>query len=288
MSKQMTESELILNADGSVYHLQLLPEDIAETIFLVGDPERVSEVSKYFDTIELRKAHREFVTHTGLYQGKRYSVLSTGIGTDNIDIVLTELNLLFNADLKERVLRTERKRIRLIRLGTSGTVHPEWKPGKVVYSAAAIGLDGLAWHYGLDAAHVDLNFSQMTNWSELSAKPYRIPGSHDLINLFSDEYDESITLTCTGFYHPQGRSLESNFPLAFTSESLFKAGVQNLEMETSGIYLLAKYFGFEAISINALLANRSTGEFHSNPSVVIEAMIKKSLEILATADKATE
>ncbi len=288
MSKQMTESELILNADGSVYHLQLLPGDIAETIFLVGDPERVSEVSKYFDTIELQKSHREFVTHTGLYQGKRYSVLSTGIGTDNIDIVLTELNLLFNADLKERVFKPVRKRIRLIRLGTSGTVQADWNPGMVVYSSEAIGLDGLAWHYGYDSTLVDSNFSNVTNWSELLAKPYRIEGSPSLIALFSSCFTPSVTLTCTGFYHPQGRALESAFPLAFTTASLAKAGVQNLEMETSGIYLLANYFGFEAISINALLANRSTGQFHSSPSAVIDTMIQNVLEIIATADKATE
>ncbi|TNE82370.1 MAG: phosphorylase [Bacteroidetes bacterium] len=287
MSKQMSESELILNPDGSVYHLHLLPSDIAETIFLVGDPERVHEVSIHFDTIEVKKAHREFVTHTGTYQGSRFSVLSTGIGTDNIDIVLNELNLLFNADLSARKFYPKRKSIRLVRLGTSGTVNPEWKPGKVVLSKEAIGLDGLAWYYGFDSRSIAAHFSKMTNWSVLLAKPYVIEASSLLLNLFSSRFETSTTLTCTGFYHPQGRSLESDSSLPITSETLLKAGIGNLEMETSGIYLLAQYFGFEALSVNALLANRSTGEFHPNPASVVKEMIQSALDIMATSDKAS-
>lgn len=287
MSEQMKESELILNTDGSVYHLHLLPSDIAETIILVGDPERVVEVSKHFDFIEVNKAHREFVTHTGYLNGTRLSVVSTGIGTDNIDIVLNELNLLVNADLNSRRFNPIAKSINLVRLGTSGTTNPSWEPGTIVYSKEAVGLDGLAWYYGYGSNYGASDFQSMTNWSDSLAKPYRIKAGRNMITKFQAHFQPSITLTCTGFYHPQGRSLSHVGKLPFDADLLHAAGIGNLEMETSGIYLLADYFGFEAISINALLANRVSGEFHEKPSKVVNEMIEIALNLLTNPDKAS-
>lgn len=284
MTKQGQLSELILNKDGSVYHLHLLPHQIAENIVLVGDPERVKKVSKRFDSIDFEIENREFITHTGSYKGKKFSVISTGIGTDNIDIVLNELNFLWNFDLDTRSPLPKRKRPIIMRLGTSGSVDLDTKVGNLIFSSEAVGLDGLAWFYGYTEKSVYKDFIKATNWSSLQSKPYRVKCSEELKNLFSHALNSGRTLTCTGFYHPQGRKFEEGFKLPFEIEQLSKAKITNLEMETAGIYLLSDYFGFKAISINALLANRVDGTFYQNAEELIEKMIQISIDILAKSD----
>ncbi|MCK4749346.1 MAG: nucleoside phosphorylase, partial [Bacteroidales bacterium] len=208
----ISHTDLILNPDGSIYHLHLLPDDIAETIILVGDPGRVQQVSSHFDSVEIRKSNREFVAHTGQYRGKRLSVLSTGIGTDNIDIVLNELDALLNVDLETRTLKSERKHLKLIRIGTSGALHSDIPVGSRIVTRIAGGLDGL-YHFYNDMNSVYVTglaeaFMAYTSWKKSLADPYFIHGSQYLINLFSEpEQVSGITLSTPGFYGPQVRSI---------------------------------------------------------------------------------
>lgn len=286
---QLKPSELILNADSSIYHLNLLPEDLAETVITVGDPDRVSLVSNYFDTIEIKKGKREFLTHTGTLNGKRISVISTGIGTDNIDIVLNELDALVNINFQTRTIHKVKKQLDIVRIGTSGSIQPDIPINSVLISEYAIGFDSLLRFY--DAAHVmhtemEAEFLKHTNWSKLKSVPYIVSYDSFLAKKFEElNFIKGFTATNVGFYGPQGRILRIkteddslNDKLASFSYKNFK--ITNLEMETSGIYGLAKLLGHRAISLNSIIANRSTGEFSENPTKIMDELIQITLTTL--------
>lgn len=265
----MNESELILNPDGSVYHLALLPEEIADTIILVGDQDRVPKVSKYLDRIDVRKQKREFVAHTGWLGKKKITILSTGIGTDNIDIVINELDALANIDFKTRAVKPVLKSLTLIRIGTSGAIHPAVNLDDIIISKYAIGTDALGQYFEVQQHPHPL----LPPWSY-------IIGRHDFdLGPFPVPFQEGITLTCPGFYNPQGRVLritsKYNLPIEKLNSILINnTPITNLEMETSGIYLLADLLGHKAISFNAILAQRLDGKFSINPEKTIDQLIK--------------
>ncbi|GMN08932.1 nucleoside phosphorylase [Croceitalea sp. MTPC9] len=283
----LAASELILNADGSIYHLNLLPQDIAKTIITVGDPERVSDVSKHFDKVEVKKEKREFHTHTGIVNGKRISVISTGIGTDNIDIVFNELDALVNIDFTTRTEKTKKTRLDFIRIGTSGAIQLNIPIDSFLLTETAIGLDGLM-HFYKKKIFENQNFSDkliaFLKWESHNITPYVFDCSPDLANsLKSNRIRFGTTVTNAGFYGPQGRSIRLNPKLEDFHQKLssFKSQgkqITNLEMETAGIYGLAKLLGHRAVSMNAILANRATGEFSNNPSKTVEELIKYCLE----------
>ncbi|SFC29159.1 uridine phosphorylase [Flagellimonas taeanensis] len=282
-------SELILNPDGSIYHLNLLPEDIAETIITVGDPERVHEVSKYFDSIEIRKGKREFLTHTGHLSRKRLTVISTGIGTDNIDIVLNELDALANIDFPSRQVKNKKKQLGIIRIGTSGTIRPEIPIDSFLMSTSAIGLDGLL-HFYEDSSHrnraMEKALIKHLDWGGHHIVPYVVDSDAHLRKVFvSPDVYSGITVTNSGFYGPQGRILRlapkvSDFQDKLASFSFEGQQITNLEMETAGIYGLAKLMGHKAVSLNAILANRATAEFSTDGGKTIDSLIKFALERL--------
>lgn len=284
---ELGPSELILNPDGSVYHLHLLPEEISNVIITVGDPDRVSAVTKHFDNVELSKQHREFVTQTGTFKGKRLTVISTGIGTDNVDIVLHELDALVNIDLKNRRVKEEHTALKFIRLGTSGALQSDIELGTWLVSTAAFGYDDLLHFYGgtRDSQEDARRLQEHLDGLPL---PYYTTASPTLLGKFSSEkYVYGNTLTMPGFYAPQGRALRLSNP---TSERFHRFAnftlkdgslLTNLEMETAGIYGLSDILGHDAISISALLANRMNGAFHPNPQSVVDEMIEHSLEIVA-------
>ncbi|WP_149275842.1 nucleoside phosphorylase [Pareuzebyella sediminis] len=288
---QLSPSELILNADGSIYHLNLLPEDIADTIITVGDPDRVRSVSKYFETIEIKKGKREFLTHTGTFHGKRLTVLSTGIGTDNVDIVLNELDALANIDFPSRSPKNSLKTLDIVRIGTSGAVQEDIPVDSFIMSDLAIGLDGLLHFYdSSDILHREIGTALMSHcdWSEEKPHPYVVEYDRKLGDLLnSNRIRLGITLTNSGFYGPQGRKLRlnpSDEGLTRKIASFIYEGrkITNLEMETSGIYGLAKLLGHRAVSMNCILANRVTGTFSPDPSKTINALIEYTLEKLTS------
>jgi len=280
-------SELILNEDLSVYHLKLLPEDIASTIIMVGDQNRVPLVSKHFDNIEVIKSNREFTTHTGYIGKKRISVISTGIGVDNIDIVFNELDILTSIDLKSRTLKNNKQKLNIIRLGTTGTLSNQIPLDDILFSKYAIGVDGIPYHYKFqdDLFENELSdtFLSSTNWDPRLAKPYSVRCSNYLWGeLYENQYKQGITLTMNGFYGPQGRSLKT----ALSQPNLLKTcgniehdklRITNLEMETAGIYAFGKIFDHDVLSINTVLANRFKGTFSSNPIKAIKRMIMLTL-----------
>lgn len=282
-------SELILNPDGSIYHLNLLPEDIATTIITVGDPERVHEVSKYFDSVEIRKGKREFLTHTGHLSGKRLTVISTGIGTDNIDIVLNELDALVNIDFASRQVKSEKKQLGIIRIGTSGTIRPEIPIDSFLMSTSAIGLDGLLHFYrDTDPRNkaMERALIKHLDWGGHHIIPYAVDSDAKLKKLFVlPGVHSGITVTNSGFYGPQGRILRLapkvlDFQDKLASFSFEGQHITNLEMETAGIYGLAQLMGHKAVSLNAILANRATGEFSTDGGKTIDSLIKFTLERL--------
>ncbi|MFT5737819.1 MAG: uridine phosphorylase [Maribacter sp.] len=288
---QLSPAELILNADGSIYHLNLLPQDIATTIITVGDPDRVSDVSQYFDSIDLQKGKREFLTHTGVLNGKRISVISTGIGTDNIDIVLNELDALVNIDFKTRTVNKNHIRLKLVRIGTSGAIQPEIPIDSFLMSKYAIGFDGLLHFYKHDlGTHKNLEdaFIAHTQWAPEKARPYIVDFDESLgKELLDNRIRLGFTATNTGFYGPQGRELrlaarQSGIMSRMASFSFDGLQITNLEMETSGIYALAKLLGHQAVSLNCILANRTNGEFSKNPEKAIKELIQHTLTKLTS------
>ncbi len=284
-------SELILNADQSVYHLNLHPEDLAPTVILVGDPDRVPRVSRYFDHIELKKSKREFFTHTGTLNGLRISVVSTGIGTDNIDIVLNELDALVNIDFQQREVRSTVKALNLIRLGTSGALQADIPTDALVLSDLAIGFDGLLHFYEsekIQVADVQFAFLEYSDWSVFKAIPYVVQANPELCDhLHSEDMIRGFTATQPGFYAPQGRSLRlkpeppnlSQILSAFRHRNL---RITNMEMETAGIFGLARLMGHKAASVNCILANRITGTFSPDPAAAVDHMIQTTLRNLTT------
>jgi len=283
-------SELILNEDGSIYHLGLLPEEIASTIITVGDPARVQKISVYFDSIEVKKQKREFCTHTGTYKGRRITVMSTGMGTDNIDIALTELDALVNIDLKAKRIKDELTSLDIIRIGTTGSIRKEIPVSSYIISELALGFDGLMHYYADDSflrKDIAEAFVEQTNWSAKKAFPYVVEGSKDLLSrLSSDATIKGFTGTNVGFYGPQGRVLRGEVPDPEMNNKIGEFqyngySVTNLEMETSGIYGISKLLGHNAASMNLVLANRATGEFLENASEMMDKLILYTLDKIA-------
>jgi len=286
----ISHTDLILNTDGSIYHLHLLPEDIADTVILVGDPGRVSMVSTHFDKVELVKENREFVTHTGSCSGKRITVLSTGIGCDNIDIVINELDALANIDLVSRKPHREHKILNFIRIGTSGALHADISPGARIIAEVAGGLDGL-YHFYRDAEDHMLwplseSFTSHTAWPTKLADPYFIRGSHKLLQMLSEPGMLSgITLSTPGFYAPQVRSLR--LP-PVDPELVGKIGsfrfenmrINNFEMESSALYALAAMLNHHAITLCVAVANRISLEFLDNYHTAVDGLIETVLNKL--------
>lgn len=278
----ISETDLILNPDGSIYHLNLLPEDIASTVITVGDPGRVSEVSRHFDNIELKKGKREFLTHTGYVGKKRVTVISTGIGTDNIDIVLNELDALVNIDFNRRLPKAKLTSLDIIRIGTSGSIQHDIEIGSMMISEYALGLDSLMHYYvhNLDGDERELQDTAHSYFHHLKGlTPYVTSAAKPLIEKFGKHCAKGVTVTTPGFYGPQGREVraKTSMPDFIELLSAFRLGelrLTNLEMETAGIYALAKALGHQAVSINAILGNRLTSEFSTSPETVISRAIE--------------
>lgn len=287
----IASTELILNPDGSVYHLCLLPEEVAHKVIFVGDPERIPGVTRHFDSIEMQKSKREFHTATGYFKGQRMTVLSTGIGTDNIDIVLNELDALVNIDLKSRTINENKVKLKIMRLGTCGGLQPENMPGTIVRSRFSVGMDGLLDYYqGGRLEELEMRFRQYLSGIENMDFPFYAVKDAESVNEIFQKYPEikqGITFTAKGFYGPQGRSLGrltvTNPQIidvfsGFSFYHIYKA--LNLEMETAGILGLGGLLGHECVSLSVILANRPKGVFAENPAQCVETLIEKGLEIM--------
>ncbi|MES2702578.1 MAG: nucleoside phosphorylase [Bacteroidota bacterium] len=289
-SGAIAPSELIVTNKGTIYHLDLAPEQLANTVITVGDPDRVGSVSKHFDRITHRAQHREFVTHTGYIGSKQLSVVSTGIGPDNIDIVFNELDALVNIDFATRKVKPETRSLNIIRLGTCGGLQPDVPADSFVVSSYAVGLDNLLHYYiaenDADEAGLLQAFAAQTPFANAGIRPYITRSSDALRSHFTDGFVHGVTATCPGFYAPQGRMLRK--PIAFPGlpETLaaFSHGqhrIVNFEMETSAIYGLGKLLGHEYLSISTVVANRSNKTFSTDAVGAVDRMIRKSLEIIS-------
>ncbi|MFI3287391.1 MAG: nucleoside phosphorylase [Rikenellaceae bacterium] len=278
-------SELIINEDGSVFHLHACPGEIAETIILVGDPARSDYVASFFDSVELRRANRELVTNTGMYGGKRISVVSTGMGCDNIDIVVTELDALFNVDFETREIKEEKTQLTIVRLGTSGGVRHDIHIGDFAMSTAAVGICGLAYFYvGSDEVRnieLEEKFIEASKPNPDRARPYIVDADSDLVELFAPISKGSLTLSASGFYGPQGRVVRLALDDANYFEGLEKAGVGNIEMEAAAIYLLGKLLGHKTLAVCAIIAQRAEGGSKPNYGAIIEKLVTESLKTLS-------
>ncbi len=291
MARRIEESELIINNDGSVFHLHLKPGELAENIILVGDPDRVKVVASYFDEIELEKRNREFVSTTGLYRGKRFSVVATGIGTDNIDIVMNELDALVNVDFETRQVKDQLTTLNLVRIGTSGSLQKDLPVDSCLLSEKAIGFDGLLNFYAnrdsvSDIAFED-EFKSSVDWNEKLTSPYVVNASPDLLEkLSNNDFNTGVTISAPGFYGPQGRVIRLGLVDSDINEKIsnFVYGnfrITNYEMECSAIYGLSKLLGHKAATVCAIIANRKAGEYSKDYKPVIKTLIKKVLDSLA-------
>lgn len=286
--QKLSEADLIINPDGSIYHLNLLPEDIADTVITVGDLDRVPEISKHFDSIEVKKGKREFVTHTGYLGKKRITVISTGIGTDNIDIVFNELDALVNIDFASRTIKKELKSLDIIRIGTSGAIQPDIPMGTILASSFGLGFDALMNYYIHQVAGEEHSLleSIKSHFSHIRGiHPYLTAADDTLLQTIGKDMAQGITITAPGFYAPQGRQVRAknavpDFISQLNSFSQGKHRITNLEMETAGIYALAKTLGHKALSVNAILASRVKFEFSNQPEKIVEQAIKTVLERL--------
>ena len=283
---KISPTDLIINPDGTIYHLNLHPENIADIIIAVGDPDRVKFVSQYFDSIELQVSKREFVTHTGYLNGKRLSVISSGIGTDNVEILMNELDALVNIDFNTLEVKPEHKTLNIIRLGTSGSLQGSIPVNSFVVSKLGIGLDALGFFYETKPNEI---VEKIKKDFELEFMPYCNPAGNDLFQLFtqntSDNWFTGATVTCPGFYAPQGRTLRYNPKierLLHKMNQFFHDGItlMNLEMETAGYYLMSKILGHEVLSISAILANRMTNEFSQQADKQVDSLIRSALKKL--------
>lgn len=290
--KRLKESELILNPDGSLYHINLKPEHLAKKIILVGDPQRVPMISSFFDKIEFVFKNREIVTHTGLLNKVRLTVMSTGMGTDNIDIVMNELDALVNVDLETRSLKTEHNSLDIIRLGTSGALQADIPVDSYAMSTHGIGIDGLLHfysHQGVCNDELTKAFIDQTNWPDILAKPYAVEGSHALQQLLGEGFVRGITLTAPGFYGPQGREirLKAAFPHLNDSITAFRFGDQriiNFEMETSALFAMGKMLGHNTLTVCSILANRVNQTYSKRSKEAIKELIRLVLSRISGAD----
>lgn len=284
--QRISETDMILNADSSIYHLNLLPQDVADTVITVGDPDRVGEVSKHFDTIEFKKGKREFITHTGHMGGKRITVLSTGIGTDNIDIVFNELDALVNIDFKTRQVKNQLRSLDIIRIGTSGGVQTDIPIDELLVSSSAFGLDALMHYYQQDLGSKEqelLSAFKKSLPAEYGLNPYFASAGKQLLQTLAHDLPQGITITAPGFYAPQGRQVRAKSLTPGLMEAIQQFShngerITNLEMETAGIYGLAGSLGHQALSFNVILANRANFVFSKDPSGVMDKFIGQILQ----------
>jgi uridine phosphorylase len=285
----IAESELIINKRGAIYHLDLRPEELAATIFTVGDPDRVSAVSKHFDSIEHKAQHREFVSHTGYIGKKRVTVISTGIGTDNIDIVLNELDALANIDLATRTVKPQITSLTIIRMGTSGALQKDIPVDSFVASTHGLGIDNLLNFYRHDDNEEDntllQSFTTQTQLHHRLAQPYISGASPSLLRHFVEGFHQGITVTCPGFYGPQGRVLRLGLSQPELIDRLtgFSYGphrITNFEMETAGIYGLSRLLGHHCLSLSAIVANRISRTFSPDGNAAVERLIRETLRIV--------
>lgn len=286
------ESELVLNEDGSVYHLHLKGEHIADNVILVGDPGRVDQVADFFDSVEFQASNREFVTITGSYNNQRFTVLSTGIGTDNIDIVMNELDAAVNIDLHNRTPLSQRKTLDIVRIGTSGGLHSDIPVDSFVISKYGLGLDGLVYYYDYQFSDNENDIITKLNkhlkWNSKLATPYVIASSDRLISRLGLGMISGITVTATGFYGPQGRKLNINLKnhrmhQLFQSFEYQGQRITNFEMETSGLYALGKMLGHHCCTCCAIIANRVTMEYSRDHKKIIGKLIKTVLDRLVSS-----
>ncbi len=284
-------SELIINSDGSIFHLHLKPEQLADIVILVGDPGRVALVASFFEKIECEVSNREFKTVTGTYKGRRMTVLSTGIGIGNIDISVTELDALANVDFETRQEKAQKRRLTLVRLGTSGAIQPDIKVGQVVFSRTSVGFDGLLNYYKgrNDVCDLDIEraFMQHTGWNELLPKPYFIDADKELLELFRDMTVEGITIAAPGFYAPQGRWVRlqpADQQLNEKIESFRYEGrrITNFEMEGSALAGLAALMGHRAATMCTIIAQRVALDACTDYKPFVRQMIADALDRLAT------
>jgi len=269
MTKRIPASELPLQGDGAIYHLNLHPEELADNVILVGDPGRVSMISGMFDTVEVCKQNRELITHTGMYKGKRISVISTGMGTDNIDIVLTELDALVNVDLKTLTVKEENHALNLVRIGTSGALNSNIECGSFVASAYGLGIDGMLRFYDTQnilREDVVEAFVRHTGWDSTLPYPYCTPSSPELLARIAHDMTKGITISAPGFFGPQGREVRAKlkYPALNQKIETFEyqgTAITNMEMECSAIYGLGNLLGHHPLTVCLIIANRVTGDF---------------------------
>lgn len=287
--QRIQDSELIINGRGAIYHLDIRPEELADTVITVGDPGRVAEVSKYFDSIESQQEHREFISHTGYLGKKRLTVLSTGIGPDNIDIVMNELDALANIDFETRTIKTTHRSLQILRLGTSGSLQAEIPVDGLVAGTHGLGLDNLL-HFYRPELHEDERqllqaFASYTQLATPFSNPYITSAAPALLKHFVQGYHSGITVTCPGFYGPQGRVLRLGLARPDLVQRLqeFHHGphrISNFEMETSAIYGLGRLLGHQCLSLNVIVANRVAKTFSKDGKAAVDNLIKTSLEII--------
>ena len=287
--QRIAESELIVNERGAIYHLDVKPDELAKNIITVGDPARVANISKYFDKIEVQRKHREFITHTGFIGNKRISVVSTGIGPDNIDIVLNELDALVNIDFHSRTVKEEMRQLNIIRIGTSGSLQADIPVDSFVASSHGLGLDNLMNFYLHESNEEEKqlihSFKTQTQLHSGFGDPYISAASIHLLKHFVDGFHQGITVTCPGFYGPQGRILRLGIthPQLIDQLTDFQFGhhrISNFEMETSAIYGLGKALNHHCLSLNAIIANRIHKNFSNDSLGLIDRLIEKALQII--------
>jgi len=286
----LKSTELPINSDGSIYHLHIHPDNVADDVLLVGDPDRVAEVSKRFDSIEIKVQNREFVTHTGSLSGKRITVMSSGIGTDNIDIVLNELDALVNIDLTNRMIKQKHRSLNIIRIGTSGGLRQDIPVDSVIATEISLGFDGLLNFYQQrdEVCILDMEkpFMDFVNWNTNFARPYFVSANSDLLSRFS-KFRKGITISTPGFYAPQGRALrlqptDLNLNKRLAEFEFQKHFITNYEMESSAIYGLSKLLGHHALTVCAIIGNRVTGEFSQDYKKTVNLLIDEVLSIITT------
>ncbi len=283
MSQVIPESELIINPDGSIYHLNLKPDHIAHSILAVGDPDRVAKISKHFDRIDYMGGKREFITHTGSYRGKRISVISTGMGTDNIEIFMTELDALVNVNLQTRIPKKTHTALEIVRVGTSGSMQIDIPLDSLLASTHAVGLDSLMTFYSLDHSSFEREIMErVRNELKLPFSPYCVGGSTRLLQKLGKGLVMGITVTCPGFFAPQGRMVRLKPAIPGIIQTLSSIQVaenrlSNFEMETAGYYAMGRLLGHEVLSLNAIIGNRISQTFSTNPDMVVEKLILHTL-----------
>lgn len=283
---KISETDLLLNPDGSVYHLALLPRHISDTVLTVGDPSRVNVISQFFDSIEFEMNRREFITQVGIYKGKRVTVISTGIGTDNIEIFFTEIDALANIDLKTRETKTRKKKLKIIRIGTSGALQEDIPVGSYLVSDYAVGFDNLMTFYDLKQEEMERAVADdMRKKIKLPFTPYIVRGSEALRKQIGADMLVGNTITAPGFFAPQGRvvRLPIKYPKLLDDLNAYHHRtadfwLANFEMETAGYYAMARMLGHEVLSANAIIANRIKNKFSKDPNKIVEGLIKVVLD----------